>query len=128
MLLCFFSNIYFCLHFWDGERLHAWIQRGGTGGPGPPEKTQKYRVPYHTVPDPLKITKLPSQHSMLGHRWHASETVLWRADDGPISVVFGSTHQFKKSVVKVGPTLKKLSGSKHGLEVGLNQNIKVVSL
>ena len=26
----------------------------------------------NTVPNPLKITKVPSQHSMLGHHWHAS--------------------------------------------------------
>ena len=28
----------------------------------------------NTGPDPLKITKLPSQHSMLGQHLHASET------------------------------------------------------
>ena len=28
----------------------------------------------NTDPDPLKITKLSSQHSMLGHHRHASET------------------------------------------------------
>ena len=26
---------------------------GGTGGPDPPEKSQKYRVSYNTDPDPL---------------------------------------------------------------------------
>ena len=30
--------------------------------------------PSNTGTDPLKITKLPSQHSMLGHHRHASET------------------------------------------------------
>ena len=28
----------------------------------------------NTGPDPLEFSKLPSQHSMLGHHWHASET------------------------------------------------------
>ena len=36
--------------------------RGGGGGGG--------------GPDPLKITKLPSQRSMLGHHWHASKRHL----------------------------------------------------
>ena len=34
----------------------------------------------NTGPDPIKNTKLPSQHSMLGHHR--------RADDGPLLVVF----------------------------------------
>ena len=41
--------------------------RGGTGGPNPPGKSQKYRDFSSTGPGPLKITKLPSQHSMLDH-------------------------------------------------------------
>ena len=53
--------------------------RGSRGGEGrgpdpPPEKLQKYRVPSNIDLDSLKITKLPSQHSMLGHHRHASET------------------------------------------------------
>ena len=33
----------------------------------------------NTGPDPLKITKLPSQHSMLGHHRYASVTPFkWR--------------------------------------------------
>ena len=44
--------------------------RGGTGGPYPPLKNHK-TVGFlsNTGPDPLKITKLPSQHPMLGHLW-----------------------------------------------------------
>ena len=34
----------------------------------PPYKITKNRVSKHTNPVPLKITKLPSQHSMLGHQ------------------------------------------------------------
>ena len=38
-----------------------------------------------------------------------------RVDDGPLIVVFGSSFQSstKKNVVKVGPPLRKLSGSAH---------------
>ena len=36
-------------------------------------------------PDPLKITKLLGQHSMLGHGQHAGETPFkWRLAGGPI--------------------------------------------
>ena len=49
---------------------------------------------------PRKITKLPRQHSMLGHHRHASETPFkMRFAGGPMMarfcVVFGSTHQLK---------------------------------
>ena len=45
--------------------IHGRIQRGNRRS-GPPEKnTQKYRVFSNTDPDPLKVTKLPSQHSIL---------------------------------------------------------------
>ena len=42
---------------------------GGTGGLDPPGKSQCYRVPkQYWSAGPWKITKLPSQHSMLlGH-------------------------------------------------------------
>ena len=39
----------------------------------------------NTEPDPLKITKLPSQHPLLGHHLMAFR---WRADDGPLIEVF----------------------------------------
>ena len=56
------------------------IQRGGGGGkgPGPPLKSQKIGFLCNTGPDPLKTTKLPSQHSMLGHHLPASETPFRR--------------------------------------------------
>ena len=53
--------------------------RGGRGdrGSGPPLKNHKNKgFLSNTGPDPLKITKLPSQHSMLGHHQHASETLF----------------------------------------------------
>ena len=60
---------------------------GETGGPDPlhPEKSQKYSFFSNTGLNPLKITKLPKQHSMLGHYQHTSETPFkWRFAGGPI--------------------------------------------
>ena len=53
---------------------------GGTGGPG-------LGFLSNSGPDPIKVTKLPSQHSMLSHHWHASETPFkWRFAGGPMMV------------------------------------------
>ena len=84
-----------------------------TGGPDPPpppsEKTQNIGFLIDTGQDPLKIAKLPSQHSMLLHQRHASETPLngvsLAADDGPLIVAFESylpfsTKKKKKNVVR----------------------------
>ena len=48
--------------------------RGGGGrGSDPSEKSPKNIVFFsNTGQDPLKITNIPSQHSMLGHHWYAS--------------------------------------------------------
>ena len=54
------------------------------GGTPPPLKNHK-NIGFlsNTGLDPLKITKLPSQHSMLGHHRHASETPFkWRLAGG----------------------------------------------
>ena len=62
------------------------MQRGGAGSEGLdlPEKSQNIGFPSNIDPDPLKITKLPSQHSMVGHYRHASETPFqWRFAGGP---------------------------------------------
>ena len=58
----------------------------GAGGPDPPLKNHKnIGFPSNIGPDPLKITKLPSQHSMLGQHRHASETPFkWRFAGGPM--------------------------------------------
>ena len=66
----------------------------------------------NTGPDPLKITKLSSQHSILGYQWHASETpkmlFCLRDDDGPFIAVFGSSIPLStKNVIKFGPPLEK---------------------
>ena len=54
--------------------------------PPPPGKSQKYRVSEQYLSgSPEKITKLPTQHSMLGHHRHASETPYkWRFAGGPM--------------------------------------------
>ena len=59
---------------------------GGGGGDPPPWKiTKNIGFLSNTGPDPLKITKLPVQHSMLGHHRSASETPF-----KPLIVEFGS--------------------------------------
>ena len=64
-------------------RSNARIQRGDRGS-----------VPLsNTRSNPLKFSEQPSQHSTLGHHRHSSETPFkafrWRADDGPLFVIFG---------------------------------------
>ena len=46
---------------------HARVQTG-TGGPDPPENRKAIGLLRNTGSDPLKITKLPSQHSKLDHQ------------------------------------------------------------
>ena len=62
----------------DLVRSHARIQRGdrGSGPPPPPHLKNHKNIEFlsNTGPDPLKFSKLPSQHSTLGHHQHASET------------------------------------------------------
>ena len=53
---------------YERETAHGRISEGGgAGSPDPPPlKNHQNRVSKNTSPVPLKITKLPSQHSMLG--------------------------------------------------------------
>ena len=97
--------------------------RGGTGGPDPPPLKNHKNIGFlrKTGPDPLKITKLPSQHSMWGpssarQRNAISMAFRWRADDGLIKEVFGfyNPPSIKKNFIEFEPHLKKLSGSVHG--------------
>ena len=63
-----------------------------------------------------EITKLPSQHSMLGYHSTASERPFcWRAKEGPLKCYLDplSPHQLKKKNVGVGLHLTKFSGSPH---------------
>ena len=65
--------------------------RGGTGGldPPPPLKNQKnIGFPSNIDQDLIKITKLLSQHSMVGHYRHANDDpllVAFRSSFHPIS-------------------------------------------
>ena len=52
-------------------RSNARIQRGGGL-----KNHKNIEFLSNTEPDPLKFSKLPSQHSTLGHHRHASETPL----------------------------------------------------
>ena len=70
-------------------RSHARIQRG-TGGPDP-EGDRGSGPLSNTRLNSLKFSEQPSQHSTLGNHRHASETFRWRADDGPLLVIFGSS-------------------------------------
>ena len=55
-----------------------------TRGSDPPEKSH-IEFLGNTSPDPMKIIKLSSQHSMLGQHRHASETPFkWRFAGGPM--------------------------------------------
>ena len=75
-----FSTGYF-LPMWAAKALMRG-SRGGTGGPDPPEKSQNIGFLSNSGPDPWKITKLPSQHLMLGHHRLASETPFkWTPSD-----------------------------------------------
>ena len=87
--------------------------------PPPPWKITKIGFLSSTGPDPMEITKLPSQHSMLGHHRHASESPLngvslagrwWPVYS--CGWILLSPHQLKS--VNVGPPLTNLSGSAHG--------------
>ena len=66
---------------------HGWIQRWERGIQTPPLKNHKNIGFLSNIrPDPRKITKLPSKHSMLGHHRHASEAPFkWRFAGGPLT-------------------------------------------
>ena len=93
---------------------------GGAGGSDPPPLKNHKTIgfPSNTGPDPLKKSQ-GYQASI--QCWAINGTIVklhfngvcWRADVGPLMVVFGSSlpsSTKKKNVVKVGPPLAKLSG------------------
>ena len=60
-------------------------QEVGTGGPDPLENYKDIGFLSNTGQDPLKITKLPIQHSMLGHHRPSRKTPFkWRFAGGPL--------------------------------------------
>ena len=74
------------------NQLHVRIQRGDRGsGPPPPLKNHKNIGSLsNTGPDPLKKSQIYVASIQC---WAIIEKQFkWRADDGPILVVFGSTH------------------------------------
>ena len=97
----------------------------------PPLKNHNFiGFPSNTGPDPLKISKLPSQHSTVGHYGPTSESqhstvghygptsetpFQWRFAGRSI-MVFGALFppkKQKKLLIRVGPPLTKLSESAH---------------
>ena len=63
--------------------------------PSPVKYHKNLKFLSNTGPDPLKFLKLPSQHSTLGHR-RRLKAFHWRADDGPLLVIFGSSLPYKR--------------------------------
>ena len=65
---------------------------GGGGGRGSGLPLKNYKNVgslINTGPDPLKMTKLPSQHSNLGHDRHANKTPFkWQFVCGPMMAAF----------------------------------------
>ena len=62
---------------------HVRIQRGEQGVWAPLKNKKNIGFLSNTGLDQLKITKLLSQHSMLGHHRHANETpFIWRFAGG----------------------------------------------
>ena len=60
---------------------------GGQGVRIPLKNHKNLAFPSNIDPDPLKIQKLSSQHSNVGHYGHASETPFqWRFAGGPMMV------------------------------------------
>ena len=86
-----FSCVVMSVLFFSSQ-LHVRIQGGGGGqGVRIPENSQHHRVSFLAilVRIPWKITKLPSQHSMLGLNRPASETQCkWRFAGWPIRARF----------------------------------------
>ena len=71
-----FKHEYLWVQQVDYYQIRVQIQRGGRGsGTPPPHPLENYKnigFLSNTGLDRLKVTKVPSQHSMLGHYWPAS--------------------------------------------------------
>ena len=103
---------------------------GGTRGSDPPGKLQKnIRFLSNSGPDPLKITKLPIQHSMLGHHRpanfifssklhnvflplkssHVVDIDAWHGLIEILAEYHKSTHKNKSGYVQEVPECKQLT-------------------
>ena len=85
-------------------RSHARIQRWDRGSGSPLKNHKNIEFISNTGPDLLKFSRLPSQHSTIigtPAKRHLN-SFRWRADDGPLIVIFGfSPLKRKKNVVSV---------------------------
>ena len=85
----------------------------GEGGPNPPKNHKFIGFPSNTGTHPLKITKLPSQHSMWSIIGPPAEMPFQLCFAGrPIVarfwLFFGASLPSKKKPIRVGPPLTKL--------------------
>ena len=104
---------------------HVRIQRGARGPDPPPSEKNTQKIGFLIallVWIPYKTTKRTSQHSVLVHHQPASKTPFkWRFAGGPMMARLYwyldplSPNQLKERQ-KVGPPLKKLSGSAHAYQ------------
>ena len=94
--------------------------------PPPPENSQEYRANFlrNLLGTPSKITKLPSQNSMLGHHRPASGVSLAGRRWPTFSAIFDplSPHQKFKKKGRNGPPLAKFSGSAHAIAISSSNN------
>ena len=81
---------------------------GGGRGSGLPLKNHK-NIGFlsNTGPDSLKITKLSSQHLMLGHHWHATPSTHTKMSElDPLWLKF------------LDPPMGRLDSNLHGYNIG----------
>ena len=90
---CHYDCTYICnssSKLYDESKSTCTDPEGGGGAWGPdPLENYKKNIGFlsNTGPHLLKITKLPSQHSMLGHNRPTSETPFkWRFAGGPLMI------------------------------------------
>ena len=94
--------------------------RVGTGDPYPPPPLKNHNNKgflSNAGPDPLKIEKLPSQHSMLGHHRPApisERPFKWRFAGGPMISRFQCYWDSLPLIKTLSEFETKLSGSAHG--------------
>ena len=89
---------------------------GGAMSPDPPEKSQNIGFLSNTGPDPLKNHKATKPTFNVSHHRPASEMAFrWRADDGPLLVLFGSSLPISKTK-KLDPIWQNLLDPRMNLQ------------
>ena len=72
-LVMFCTTVCLCILFIPKVSIIMVCMGGSRGGQGVPLKNHKNKgFPSNIDPDPLKFTKLPNQHSMMGKYWPTS--------------------------------------------------------